>query len=63
MQNQLTIKSTNQIQSSLVIDAIGKAISVSVNENKIDVSALQSGIYILKIEDSNGFHQTKFVKK
>lgn len=63
VQNQLTIKSTNQIQSSLVIDAIGKAISVSVNENKIDVSALQSGIYILKIEDSNGFHQTKFVKK
>ncbi|MBK7856263.1 MAG: T9SS type A sorting domain-containing protein [Bacteroidetes bacterium] len=62
-QSKLTIKSINQIQSALVIDALGKIIPVSVIENKIDVSALQSGIYILKIEDGNGFHQTKFIKQ
>lgn len=62
-QNQLTIKITNQLQSALVIDAIGKIISVSVTENKIDVSALQKGIYILRFEEGNQVHQTKFVKQ
>lgn len=62
-QSQLTIKSFNQIQSVSLINALGKLISVSVNDNKIDVSTLQKGIYVLQIEDSNRFYQTKFIKQ
>jgi len=57
LQGDLTVK-----QISLT-DCSGKSIFVSFNDNKVDVSHLSNGLYIVKITDENdNIYTNKFVK-
>lgn len=51
--NLLNIKSTSIIKSAVIYNLLGKQI-LKTSDDSIDVSKLNSGIYILKIEDELG---------
>ncbi|WP_456441343.1 T9SS type A sorting domain-containing protein [Psychroserpens sp.] len=64
--NILNIKSSNlnTFQSIQAVDLNGRTVlNVEDNFNAIDVSSLQSGLYILNIETSNGYITKRFIKK
>lgn len=48
-----------------IVDILGKIVykSKSINENKIDISNLNTGIYILSITSNNTLDKIKFIKK
>lgn len=54
-----------QLCNAMVIDAIGNVVMQFeiTNNNKIDVSALPSGVYFLKITSESGTAVRKFVKR
>jgi len=54
-----------QIQSYSILNFDGKILQQNnnLNASKIDVSKLQSGIYILNANTANGTHSQKFVKE
>ena len=57
----ITIKSTNRtIESVKVFDVLGKQFNVSLENNRINISKLNSGLYLIKINNSKAF---KFIKK
>jgi hypothetical protein len=57
----LTIKSPNTtIESVKVVDVLGKQFNVSLENNRINVSKLNAGLYLIKINNSKAF---KFIKK
>lgn len=63
--NDLNI-STNQDLSIEVFDILGKQVltgDVSTNETKIDVSSLNSGIYIIRLSSEEGSITRKFIKQ
>ena len=48
----------------IVYDVAGRIVSSNaVTENKVDLSALKKGNYILKIYTENGFMSTKLIKE
>lgn len=54
----------NTIKSIKVVDLNGRTVlNIKDNFNTIDVSELQSGLYILNIETSNGYITKRFIKK
>ncbi len=56
--NQLSITNIS------IIDITGKTVkSINKNTNTVDVSDLQNGLYILKIQTENGTVQKRFIKK
>ncbi|TRX30127.1 T9SS type A sorting domain-containing protein [Flavobacterium franklandianum] len=66
--NTLSFKNTNKeiIKSLKITNIEGKTVYSNVNsegQNTIDVSKLNSGIYILSIVAENGTQQFKFIKK
>jgi len=64
--NRLNYKnSDNERHSFVIFDITGKVIMKSVldSENSIDVSKLQSGLYILEITDKKESKSYKFIKK
>jgi hypothetical protein len=46
-----------------IINAIGATVYKSVNQSKIDVSALSSGIYFIRISKGEKMLQSKFIKQ
>lgn len=52
-----------KINNISVADMTGKNISVKLVEDKIDISALPVGTYLIKIETKNGITSEKFIKK
>jgi|AntDeeMinimDraft_5_1070356.scaffolds.fasta_scaffold00304_7 hypothetical protein len=64
--DQLNIEVANsvQIQSAQMYDLLGKATSVEVSDNNtINTAQLSSGVYILKLQTSQGSISKKIVKK
>jgi hypothetical protein len=59
----LNIPSSLTIDEVNLYDTLGKRISVSLFNNQIDVSNLNSGIYFIKINALNGTLTKKFVKR
>jgi len=52
--NTITIKSAQNIASTKVYNKIGQLLLVSTNSKNIDLSKLNNGLYILKIENESG---------
>jgi hypothetical protein len=46
-----------------IFDALGKLVQVGELNDKIDISGLDSGIYILKIQNDKGNYSIRFVKE
>ncbi len=62
--DELTITTNETIESVQVLDLVGKTvISTSVVNGSVNVSSLKSGIYVVKVNSSNGAATSKFVKK
>ena len=53
-----------EISQAKIFDVNGRLVSISQNlqDNKLDVSQLFSGVYILKIETENGEANIRFIK-
>ncbi|MGA9637645.1 T9SS type A sorting domain-containing protein [Flavobacterium sp.] len=63
VKNQLTINASSTIDATIIYDILGKPVLSSVNSNSIDVSALNSGTYIVKVILDNGSSSTKKIIK
>ena len=63
--NQLTIEESSQLNKVVVMDVTGKnVISLSnLTSNKIDVSALPKGMYVIQITTDSYTGTTKFIKQ
>ena len=62
--NYLFINRLNDYKNLAIYDMTGQLINYSeANNNQIDVSNFQNGIYILKIETEKGILTNKFVKQ
>ena len=61
---EINVSTDVEISSVEVFNVIGKRVMSTSNlsENKIDVSNLTNGIYILRISSGNSFITKKFVK-
>ena len=65
-QNELTISAENTIQNVSIYNVLGRkvqAFNVNAASKKLDVSALSTGIYILKYTANNAVGSMKFVKE
>jgi Secretion system C-terminal sorting domain len=59
----LTIQTQEKIKTINIIDLLGRKTNITNFENnKIDVSNLQNGVYFLEIETENGLQTQKFIK-
>jgi hypothetical protein len=58
----LTIKSEKNIDAIEVFDALGRLVISRKSEQKIEVSSLQSGTYMLKIFSGNTVEHLKFIR-
>ncbi|WP_298239014.1 T9SS type A sorting domain-containing protein [uncultured Algibacter sp.] len=56
----VTIKSLVPITSATVYNVVGKKVSTSLNNNKVNISNLQSGMYFMRINDAQ---TVKIIKK
>ncbi len=62
-QNILTITTQEKIKTITIIDILGRKTNITHFENnKIDVSNLQNGVYFLEIATENGLQTQKFIK-
>lgn len=62
--NTLFISSQQKIDEISIYTHLGKKVQSTINfGNKIDVSNLSSGVYLMVIETNNGTSQMKFVKE
>lgn len=59
----LSIKADSKINSVSVYDSNGRKINVKLEGNKVDVSSLPSGNYLINIETKEGKTTEKFIKK
>ena len=62
---ELTLRSpaSIQIDAVTVFDVLGKQVPVLLNGEKINVSNLQSGVYLIQIDTNKGVLTQKFVKE
>lgn len=61
---QLTIESDEIIESIALIDVTGKTVrAFSGGSNRIDVSALESGVYLLQVQTAKGIASKRLMKK
>jgi uncharacterized delta-60 repeat protein len=62
-QTSLTISTQEKINTINIIDFLGRKTNItSFENNKIDVSNLQNGVYFLEIGTENGLQTQKFIK-
>jgi hypothetical protein len=47
----------------ILMDINGQLMAINVHNNQIDISGLPSGVYLMKIESSNGIFYKKLIKK
>jgi photosystem II stability/assembly factor-like uncharacterized protein len=62
VRNKLNIQNIES-GSFEIYDLVGNLVSDGQLKNQIDVSQLQSGIYILRVMDGNGLYSSKFIKE
>ena len=65
-QNELTISAENTIQNASIYNVLGRKVqsyTVNAASKKLDISALSTGIYILKYTANNAVGSMKFVKE
>ena len=65
-QNELTISAENTIQNASIYNVLGRKVqtfNVNAASKKLDVSALSTGIYILKYTVDNVVGSMKFIKE
>ena len=65
-QNELTISAENTIQNASIYNVLGRKVqsyTVNARSKKLDISALSTGIYILKYTANNAVGSMKFVKE
>ena len=61
--SSISISTTNNIKTINIIDILGKKTNISNFENnKIDVSSLQNGVYFIEITTEKGSYKQKFIK-
>ena len=58
----LNIQSQDSIIDLKIIDITGRSTTPSLENNKIDVSNLANGIYLLEATTTNGTFREKFIK-
>ncbi|PHS62573.1 MAG: hypothetical protein COB12_10620 [Flavobacterium sp.] len=62
--DQILIETNSQFKRVLIIDVMGRIVKiVTPSNNIIDVSDLNKGVYILKIQTSQGAISTMFIKE
>ena len=59
----LNIKSDSNIKNIFVTDINGRKIDVSINNDKVNIINLPSGVYLINIETKEGISVHKFIKK
>ena len=59
----LNIKTKEKVQSASVFDMTGRKIEARVMDNKVDVTNLERGTYIINIQTEKGTTSEKFIKK
>jgi hypothetical protein len=59
----LTVKGIQDIQSIEVISITGAIVLNEKNTDRIDVSVLESGMYLIKVQTSDNIYSTTFVKE
>jgi len=61
-ENQLNITTSQKVNSVKIMDISGKVIATD-NQSTIDISTLDSGIYLLNIDtDNKNTYRSKFIK-
>lgn len=53
----------NSIVVIVIFDAVGKEINIPIDNNKLDVHNLKSGMYFIKIFENSNISSFKFIKK
>ncbi|MBP0613789.1 T9SS type A sorting domain-containing protein [Chryseobacterium sp. cx-311] len=61
--NILNIKTDSKINAVSVVDMTGKKINVKLEGDKVNVSALPVGTYLINVETKDGISTEKFIKK
>jgi len=59
----LNIKTDSKINSVSVSDMTGRKVNVRLDVNKVDVSSLPAGNYLINVETKDGISTEKFIKK
>jgi hypothetical protein len=61
----LTFKTKEKIKKTEIFDANGRLVKVElgISNNKIDVSSLKTGTYVIKVISDKKHYQTKFIKQ
>ncbi|MDX1445936.1 T9SS type A sorting domain-containing protein, partial [Lishizhenia sp.] len=60
----ITLKEEIETETISVVDLQGKVVLNDLNKNqKIDVSTLEAGVYIVQIQTSTGLSTQRFIKK
>ncbi len=59
----LNIRSKDKVKQVSVYDLSGKRFEIKLDRNSADVSALQSGVYMIVVETDGGKIAEKFIKK
>lgn len=57
------VESTDKINSIEIFDFSGKKLNVGVNENKVDLRNLESGVYIINVTTPKGKISDRIIKK
>jgi hypothetical protein len=59
----LNIKTDSKINAVSVVDLSGRKINVKLEDDKVDVSTLSAGTYLINVETKEGISTEKFIKK
>ncbi len=59
----LNVKTDSKINAVSVVDMAGRKINVKLDGDKVDVSTLSVGTYLINVETKDGISTEKFIKK
>lgn len=59
----LNVKTDSKINAVSVLDVSGRSIKVKLDGDKVDVSTLSVGTYLINVETKDGISTEKFIKK
>jgi len=58
----INLLSENEIQNSVIYNLLGQKLISSKSQQRIDVSSLQQGTYLIEVETKNGMSTKRFIK-
>ncbi len=61
--NSLYIKNVEEVNSVSIFSLDGKGLNTSYNNNIVNISNLEKGVYILSVSTNKGTSLTKFIKE